>query len=668
MKNLISLRLYDHHKDEAIFEELLSVLSHNRNACDEIWLTTDAGFPPLEVHRQNAFKMAAAAERLRKNGLIASLQIGNTLGHGDFIKFMDFSGITWQRMVGHDGAESPYCNCPRDPEFLNYMETLTHMYCEWQPDTVWIDDDLRMNNHASVTWGCFCNKCVTAFCRSLGKLYTRDALVQKINEAGRWDIRKKWLEFNSQSLGLVIEAIAKAVASVSPATDIGLQSAAWDFNSYSGKFYHSVSEAVQKLTGRKMKCRPGGSGEGYYSDHNPSLMLNKALYINNSNNLLKDCIDDSRPEIESFPHTAMSKTPHGLAVESALYLAHGCNALTYAIMVLPHERPAFFGDILSTLGKWRPFWERYLEHNRNTVPGGVTVCYNGNQCERPLYENERPFEWTKMVYPGMGMMTSFGLPLTFYGNQPVNLLHPDVVDGYSERELAELFAGGVITDGAVIDKLSQRGLGHLTGVEAENTSDRIFAERLTHDPLNGVYSESLWHQFVPPGSMGRLKLYTSNPGTRIIGEYINYDRSTCGMASMLAQTPAGGRLAVFGYNPWEPVVSSARRHQILAACDWVSGGKLPVRVDKPVRLVAVPRVDQNGVLHSVLFLNASIDHTPETPVRVRNPAGPQAEWLDKDCKAVSMAYSTQNNEHSVTIPSIAPWDIGVLTFQKTREV
>ena len=655
--NLLTIRLWDQHLHEDVLCELLQLLKNNRPACDEVWLTTEMGFPPREVHSVDAVKMGEAAEKFRQLGIIASLQISNTIGHGDYLRHLDFCGMKWRKMVGPDGTVAAYSSCPRDPKFLRYIYDTTKEYSRWKPDTVWVDDDLRMANHKPVDNGCFCDSCLEEFSQLTGRKWTRTELAEKINDPEDWTWRRRWAVFGSSSLDKVMEAVVKATLSVSPDSRFGLQHASWDWAAYGGKYYQTLADVVMKLTGKKLKYRPGA---GYYNDSNPMQMIGKGMIVNLCTMLTRGLSDDIRPEIESFPHTALNKTAHGLAIETSLYLAQGSDAMTYAIMVVPNERPGYFHETLQTLGKWRLFWLRYLEHNTDTKPAGLGLCFTPDHALRPLTDKDKKFAWSRLLQLSAYGLTAFGLPISYYKEQPGMLLHPDMARSLAEKELAVLFAGGVLTDGTSIEILNERGLNHLTGVKTEPAPIVNGAEKLTDHPMNGSYAGRQWIQYLISGLTGMHTLFCHNPDTGIIGNYITNDGSENGIASLITTTPQGGRLAVFGYNLWESTVNTARHHQILAAADWVCGEKLPVVPETTARINVIPRTDSEGKLVSVFILNNSIDNTPELTVRLRNPRGNKAVWVRPDKADVTLNAERCEGELLVGIPPVEAWNVGVI--------
>ena len=47
---MIAIRLGTHHKEEEQAKALIALLRRYPGACDEVWLCSEYGFPPMEVH------------------------------------------------------------------------------------------------------------------------------------------------------------------------------------------------------------------------------------------------------------------------------------------------------------------------------------------------------------------------------------------------------------------------------------------------------------------------------------------------------------------------------------------------------------------------------------------------------------------------------------------
>ena len=110
--------------------------------------------------------------------------------------------------------------------------------------------------------------------------------------------------------------------------------------------------------------------------------------------------------------------------------------------------------------------------------------------------------------------------------------------------------------------------------------------------------------------------------------------------------------------------TETQRTRWLDELDRASGGRFPVRIDRPVSLDVLPRVNAEGRVEAVTFLNLSIGGTEPVQVRVRRPAGPRAEWQKPRQAAVAAGTSEgmQADEVVVTLPRLSGWEIVTLFF------
>ena len=103
-------------KDPAYIDEFIRAVTAHPGCCDEVWLATDYGFPKLDTHRKAAEILAQQAEKLRAAGLRVSLQLSNSIGHGEYMSAQDCTGLVYdgspvEHMVGHDGTVAGYAFC-----------------------------------------------------------------------------------------------------------------------------------------------------------------------------------------------------------------------------------------------------------------------------------------------------------------------------------------------------------------------------------------------------------------------------------------------------------------------------------------------------------------------------------------------------------------------------
>ena len=112
-----AIRLRKPHTDrEEVWAGLREQFAKHRAGVDEVWFSTGISFPKMEEHRAAAQRLAKAADDLRKIGILPSLQIQATIGHGDsFLYYADNTGMTWQGFTSANGAVAKGCNCFRAP-------------------------------------------------------------------------------------------------------------------------------------------------------------------------------------------------------------------------------------------------------------------------------------------------------------------------------------------------------------------------------------------------------------------------------------------------------------------------------------------------------------------------------------------------------------------------
>jgi hypothetical protein len=657
----IIIRLWpQHHASEAAVEELLREFKRHPGCCDEVWFCTEVGFPKMEAHRRSAERMTRAAERMRAAKILPGLQIANTIGHSDDPIAVN-DGIRWQRLVGHDGKVASRCNCPRAPEFHDYLRAMMTAYAAFQPSSVWVDDDLRLNAHSPVEFGCFCDRCVRAFATVTGREWQREPLVKALNDLEDGSVRLAWTRFNQESLAAVAATIARAVHGVAAHCRLGLQHAGTDHWLYNGSGLNGVFEAMTAVTGRPVGSRPGG---GFYTDHRPREMIQKAFEIGRQVAQLPACVDFICPEVENHTHVAMGKSAHGTVVESTLGLALGCNALSYAILCSGHEPLAWYGGLLAKIAAWRPFWERFMADNNHTAPGGLEVALGAGHAARTLPQDAPPFAWNFVGFGHIYQLATLGLPLCLGPSTACGVvLTASAIGGLGEDELRRRLAGGALTDGDGLLRLLERGLGKLLDVKAEKLAppDTPVFDRFTSDPLNGAHAGYRWRpRGVTGGAGGLTRIELAPERARILSQFVDRDGRALGAATAAIETPAGGRLGVINYCGWEHVVSAARRAQLLALADWVSRGRLPVLVDTVAQLAALSRVDGAGHLRSVTLLNPSIGPTPPLRLRLRGAPAGSVQWVMPEATSRNLRAERHGSERLVRVPALAAWAVGYL--------
>ena len=402
----------------------LESLRVNPGCADEVWFSTGCGYRPLEWHREQSARCAAAAEDVRRLGIVPSLQIQMTIGHGDMPGMTNAEFIvakTWRGFTGSNGVECVSCSCPRDLAFLAYFEKVSEIYAQWKPYCVWIDDDLRMTNHKPVSrwitratdpYGCWCKRCRGDY--------------EKVKD------RMSWREFSDRSLAEVAGRIAAVFHRLAPETRFGLQGC--------GDDARTVLAELERVSGHPVSYRSPGCY--YYDWDDPRLKIRDALstwsFVVNQGEEAYRRMDRICTEIETCPRLFSNRGATSLILQSMTTLALGMNSMSYYITSAKEDPSLCRERLYPALARTSGDMKAYAAANEGTVP-----------CGFGLEENPTPWPWRLPFY---------GVPL---------------VPGFSREigKVVTLKTGGLPPDGAVMEREVALARGVTSAVEKVETPD-----------------------------------------------------------------------------------------------------------------------------------------------------------------------------------------------------
>ncbi|MBQ9545241.1 MAG: hypothetical protein IJV00_08955, partial [Clostridia bacterium] len=502
-------------KDPAFIDSFIRAVKAHPGCCDEVWLATDYGFPKPQTHRRAAGILAVQAKKLREAGLRVSLQLSNTIGHGEYMSALDCTGLVYEgspvgHLVGHDGVSADYCFCWNDRFFRDYTVFALREYVRLiRPYAVWIDDDLRMTNHSPVRFGCFCPKCMEKFNSLWGSSFTRESLVKEF-ETGDPEWKLRFTRFLRDGVADFVKEIGAMLHEEAPDCILSCQHG-WRIG-YEGHDNVFVTDAILESTGRAPGSRPGG---GCYNDHNPSAFVEKLEWIDFQNRVAPDYVTDFRPEIESTPDVVYGKSIGGTCFETSLYLAGGNNAMSYAVLMNDYEPMEWFGKMFAAFAAHRPYWERLSKNALSTRAAGwnLVIADEGRPVEPGFPGGDvkkRPRAAQALRFEGFSInMNRRAAP------DEVRLLHPENAPFLSDGEIRALMNAPVITDGASLRILSARGF-RFPADAAETDVSRMF-ERFSDHPVNGSSAGALWGR----GRTSDWELIPKDPDrVEILSEYV----------------------------------------------------------------------------------------------------------------------------------------------------
>ncbi|MBQ9338688.1 MAG: hypothetical protein IJS14_15475 [Lentisphaeria bacterium] len=639
---LMMQRLRFGHEDPLIWPRLFVELKLNRECCDEVWFSTGIGIPSLSEHRRLSALMASHAEELREIGIIPSLQFQATIGHGDRVTAeAGAEGKTWGSYVGIHGEQCKYVNCPRQPGFLAYIRAMAEIYAQWHPGSVWIDDDLRLQNHApaSAPGGCCCPYCLSLFSQEEGRTYSRKEIEAAYERGG--ELKERWDAFGLRSLCNIAGLIASVFHEISPETRMGLQHAGHAVRT-------AVFDALKQGSGHRVGSRPGIS---IYSDHDPYAILRGGISASRQMNSQQGygTLGQVCPEIESYPRVFTSKTAQGYRIESLFYPAMGMDSLSYFMMDPRFDPPEWYGrELLAPLAAEAPCYKEFIQYNEGTLPGGVGL-------PSPAVLRNAPVEAEKLGLPLVG------IPLAGYSPAAsVFQITEDDAAALPEADLAEALRHDVLLDGGAVQAVALRGLAHLIGgITCRELTGPAF-EFYGDDPLSVALESNRNFNWV-----GRKFVFEipEKLWCRIPGRYRNSRLEDYGPATVALERPDGTRAALIGYAGFDAKYLSLARVRFLSRlADWVSHEKLPAFPVDPAQVTVVPRIAPDGTLRSVTVLNVTIGRQKPFELRLRNvPDGvSEAEWLVPAQEPVKIPLYRVSGYWRAPLPEIGPWDIGWL--------
>ncbi len=672
----------DTQKDPRFLEEFIKIIKENPNSCDEVWLSSDYGFPKIETHIKSAETLTLAAAKLKEAGLRVSLQISNTIGHGQYMSSQDCTGLVFEnspveKMVGHDGTVADYCFCWNGKNFREYTYAYIREYVKRiKPYCVWVDDDLRASNHNPVEYGCFCDECIKKFNLIYGSDFTREALVNEINFGDKiW--RERHIEFTRNSLYDFTLEMGKAIHEESPESKMGYQ---YGINKLIiGYNCNFIFDAMYKAIGMPPLSRPGG---GSYDDHDINTFVEKSETIDMLNKMLPDYVKEKRPEIESLPDIVYGKSIGGTCFETSYYLASGNNAMSYAILMNDYEPLYWQGQMLSAFSNHRKYWEKLSKGATNTEQGGMIytiskVAHMRDEKEEmaysyPCYHTVRNFR-----YLGFSIAVKDKA-----ADDEVRLLFHENTKQMSDDELKELLKLPVITDAQTIIELNRRGFS--LGIDAKGVDTLRLSERFTSHPVNKNIEGRRWNgQF--SSADGYELITTPDFEIEALSEYVkivphdtpeeecvemaNYGikkyKRIGKVANAIFTTPYGAKWAVFGFDMWQRTISEEKKNIYLDAAAYISGHRQPTEIITPIKSLLQSRVNAEGKLTQVSLTNITVANSGEIKIRVSNPVSSKAIFMGQYTEETPLKMNSTESEgvFELTIPQLKPWAVSTVFFE-----
>jgi hypothetical protein len=630
------------------YRELLALFEKYQGVTDEITFFTSVTHPPLplaEIQRRCAI-LARRIPEAKARGYRAGINVLSTMGHHEENLPNSLAG-DFTRVTDLDGNVSLGSFCPNDPRFHDYVRDLYRLVAAADPDTIWVDDDVRLAGHMPVGLTCFCDRCLRIFEQESGSSQTRAGLKQGLFEGpaeARLALRRAWLEHNRATIERLLALVEQSVHALRPGMPLGFMSGERFFEGYA---FERWARALAGPAGAPVTWRPGG---GFYEDSWTGGLAGKSHEVGRQVSLLPPAVVSIQSEIENFPYHRLKKAAHITVLEAAAHMAAGCTGAAFNVLSGNDEPLDEFEPIVAAIRDARPLFDVMAREFGRARPVGLFAAWNKDSWAADTgMLSLAPAVW------------EIGLPVA-YGPEGavVTLLFPQSLAVMSAADIEKVLAGAVYMDAATLDALNRGGYGELTGLTVDKVLPRDCIEELSDHPLNAPFAgrqrdcrQSFTHE---PGHA--LKL--TNGEVQTLARLVDYGGQELAAVSMAAfENRLGGRIVACGYYPWSFLHNLSKSAQTKAVMRWLSRDRLPAYVASfhKANLWARP-LDDRGI--AVALLNSSFDAAVE-PDLVLLTDCKQATVTDlRGRETVIPAGRTDGPYRHFTLPTLEPWSMRVV--------
>ncbi len=413
--------------------------------------------------------LASFRERLKGEGISFSLNPWTTTLHTDRGRKLK-PGQAFTTMRDYKGRDADAVACPLCENFTDYLTKIYARYAEMGFDTIWVEDDFRLHNHAPLEWGgCFCDKHMNLFSKEAGRDLTREDFIREMLQPGEvHPSRKIWLDVMGCTMADFGRKIGHAVRSVAPESRIGLMSSAPQAHCVEGRDWDRVlsnlSGTHRYLNRPHLPAYREVAGSQYCLEFQRYSRLTAAFLPGQT---------ELWPELDNFPHTTFSKSHRFASFQIEASLALCSEGISINISDMIGNGIAFEQKNETYLKRIRPYLDgvNRLELARCDEEGvrvmvdprsSYTLKTSGGQSPDAL----RPRETFWAEY-----LSAFGIA-NCYCTDPSITGVTIAVSGQYFRNLTEqqvrflLESNRAMLDGEAVATLIDMDLGHLLPIES----------------------------------------------------------------------------------------------------------------------------------------------------------------------------------------------------------
>ncbi len=428
---------------------------------------------------------------LTERGITTSLNPWVTLNHYDGGRPLK-DGQDFTTIVGEDGVVAKSCVCPLDKKWRKYFVDLWAFYVrEIQPDTIWIEDDMRLSWHEPVKgMGCFCSEHMKLYNEYLGGTnYDRETFIEKCMTDE--NCRRAYQQVNGKILE---EVFTEIVEGMPEQKTFGLMTSGLGGNFIEGRKYDKLYNILGKNGGKPFnRVHLGGA-------YRQVAMQTYAWRCNRGAAWMRSCAPDSAnfvTEIEDYPHSLYCKSAHFMRYQLLTSVAFNMCGATFSIFDF-HGNGVVNGEkYAKVMREVKPYLSKINDFGLSPTMGkGVYVLYN-EDSPVTMHPNRLGVSalspddgWWYGYLEQLGIACVYGTQIDVKGR--VVALGGQVARNYTESQLRDLFKYNfVLLNAESLSVLCDMGLGDLAGVKSfewweERTGKYTMEEIATDEKVMGV--------------------------------------------------------------------------------------------------------------------------------------------------------------------------------------
>ena len=604
------------------FSEHVDYLKLHLNAFDEIALFTEDDHNGYREPSETESCVNILKQRIPEYRKLGFKSVGInllcTLGHLEEA-YDCHDKAPFGYMMNRDGIVSQSCICPSSQECLDYIYNRYAEFAECGADFIWIDDDVRAYNHGVVTASdyCFCDNCIAKFNSLHNTAYNREDIVRLWSDS---NIRSQYINMQIDNIKQVLLTVKSAVWAKHPEIRIGLMNDA-----------AHVDTSLVRASGAVM-CRPGG---GFYTDTTPIYVFEKAFRIHSCVLKYPPEIIDIQYEYECFNFQSFEKSKTMTELETTLAVMSGCNGSLYSMSWF-YDRE----DLTCAVEKSKKMWDELAEVNKGCTLTGV-YCTNSTTA--------------------MHLINS-GIPVTNSIKDSVAaFVIGDDWKALSDSDISRILSLGVYTDADGAKILTERGFGDKLGAKISAQYNNGMCERFTEHSINGRYKNFFRNVFMTFGYYSDAYTFELSKDAECISMLEDVKHRSFGPSAYIYENNDGNRVCVDGYMMPIKMKSKHKKEQLLGIFNYLSRGRMPISVDKDMKIVPTVSCDGEGNMN-VMLINATFD--PSGSFECTLNTDREVFAIGKDGNYSKVTSAGKNGKTVISIDNISAWGYVLLTTKK----